>query len=120
MPLANPAPGFPRTVEVVKTEEKGTDVNIATYILLDAFRRDCDLTVVISNDADLAEPMRILTTEFNQPVGLVNPFSGHPCRELGMLHSVFRRRIRNQVLRECQLPGKLRDGTGIIHRPPEW
>ncbi len=57
MPLANPRPGGARTVEVVKTEEKGSDVNLATYLLLDAFRRRCDSAVVISNDSDLAEPI---------------------------------------------------------------
>jgi len=33
MPLAKPLPGGPRTVEVIKTEEKGSDVNLATYLL---------------------------------------------------------------------------------------
>jgi len=32
MPLANPRRGGARTVEVVKTEEKGSDVNLATCI----------------------------------------------------------------------------------------
>ena len=30
MPLAHPPPGGPATVEVIKTEEKGSDVNLAT------------------------------------------------------------------------------------------
>ena len=30
MPLANPVPGGPRYAEVIKTEEKGSDVNLAT------------------------------------------------------------------------------------------
>src|SRR6266498_1448067 len=41
MRLANPPPGGPATVEVIKTEEKGSDVNLATYLLLDAFKQDC-------------------------------------------------------------------------------
>ncbi len=32
MPLANPRRGGARAVEVVKTEEKGSDVNLATCI----------------------------------------------------------------------------------------
>jgi hypothetical protein len=36
----------PRTVEVIRTE-KGSDVNLATYLLADAFRRDCEAAVVI-------------------------------------------------------------------------
>ena len=42
-PLANPRRGGARTVEVVKSEEKGSDVNLATHLLLDAFERDCDV-----------------------------------------------------------------------------
>ena len=30
MPLVAPPPGGPRTVEVIKTKEKGSDVNLAT------------------------------------------------------------------------------------------
>jgi hypothetical protein len=37
---------------VIKTEEKGSDVNLATYLLLDAFKQDCEAAVVISNDSD--------------------------------------------------------------------
>ncbi len=48
MPLANPPQRGARTVKVVKTEEKGSDVNLATYLLLDAFQRDCKVAVVIS------------------------------------------------------------------------
>jgi hypothetical protein len=40
MPLAQPRRGGARTVQVVKTEEKGSDVNLATYLLLDAFKSD--------------------------------------------------------------------------------
>ena len=43
MLLANPVPGQPPTVEVVKTEEKGSDVNLAVQMLHDAHldRFDC-------------------------------------------------------------------------------
>jgi hypothetical protein len=43
----------PDVVRVYKVEEKGTDVNLATYMLADAFRDDCDQLVLISNDSDL-------------------------------------------------------------------
>jgi hypothetical protein len=50
MPLANPPGSGQRFAEVLKMEEKGSDVNIATYMLVDAFRADCDQLVVITND----------------------------------------------------------------------
>ena len=73
MPLAAPRPGGPRFADVLKMEEKGSEVNIATYMLIDAFRNDCDQLVVITNDSDLAEPVRIINKEMLIPVGIFNP-----------------------------------------------
>jgi NYN domain len=65
----------PDKVKILKTEEKGSDVNLATYMLVDAFRNDCDQLVVITNDSDLAEPIRIINSELNLPVLVLNPHS---------------------------------------------
>jgi hypothetical protein len=54
-------------------EEKGSDVNIATYMLVDAFREDCDQLIVITNDSDPAEPVRIVNKELQIPLGIFNP-----------------------------------------------
>ncbi len=37
-------------VKVFKTEEKGSDVNLATHLLVDGFRNEYELAVVVSND----------------------------------------------------------------------
>ncbi len=55
-PLTSP-PTFTR---VVKTEEKGSDVNLAAHVLNDAWLDKYDCAVVISNDSDLAEPLRLV------------------------------------------------------------
>jgi hypothetical protein len=47
-------------VEVEITEEKGSDVNLASHLLIDGFRARYDLAVVISNDSDLKEPVRFV------------------------------------------------------------
>jgi hypothetical protein len=60
-------------VRVVKTEEKGSDVNVATCLMLDACRRDCEAVVVITNDSDLREPLRIVREELGLVVGVINP-----------------------------------------------
>jgi uncharacterized LabA/DUF88 family protein len=73
MRLASPTAGGTAFVDVVKIEEKGSDVNLATHMLVDAFRRDCDQLVVITNDSDLAEPIRIINKELGVPVGVLNP-----------------------------------------------
>jgi len=48
MPLANPQPTGPKFAEVLKPEEKGSDVNLATYLLADSFRQDADAFVIVS------------------------------------------------------------------------
>ncbi|WP_280306798.1 NYN domain-containing protein [Nocardia neocaledoniensis] len=52
-------------------EEKGSDVNVATHLLTDVFRGHVDGAIVISNDSDLALPLR--TVRQQVPVGTVNP-----------------------------------------------
>jgi hypothetical protein len=119
MMLAAPSPGQPRTAEVIKTEEKGTDVNIASYLLLDAFRGDGDVAVIVSNDADLTEPMRIVLREFTMDVGIANPFRLQSL-ELSRLPVGFRRQIRESMLQASQLPPVLQDKKGPIQRPAAW
>jgi len=45
---------------VADTEEKGSDVNVATHLLLDALAQPpaMDAAIVISNDSDLELPVR--------------------------------------------------------------
>jgi hypothetical protein len=63
----------PGLIDVRLFEEKGSDVNIAAYLLLDAFRGDCEKAVVISNDSDLAEPLRLARDELGIVVVVVSP-----------------------------------------------
>jgi NYN domain len=121
MALANPTTFGPKTVEVIKTEEKGSDVNLATYLLVDAFRKDADAYVVVSNDSDLKEPIRIVCHELNYTVGLVNP---HPpvkrSRALENCRPTFFKQIRAGVLGVSQFPSDLTDTRGAFHKPVDW
>lgn len=60
-PLAQPLPGQ-RYATVLKTEEKGSDVNLAVHLLNDAWQDGYDCAVIVSNDSDLAEAMRLGTS----------------------------------------------------------
>jgi hypothetical protein len=141
MPLAVPRPGGPRFADVLKMEEKGSDVNIATYMLVDAFRNDCDQLVVITNDSDLAEPVRIINKELRIPVGIFNPqtddtavrrarVSGKPLRparpsiELKKV-AKFHRNISSEGpashMALSQFPPVLMDANGLqITKPATW
>lgn len=77
-PAAKPAtyiwnlPG-PRMVQVAKVEEKGSDVNLAAHLVRDAYLNRFDVALVLSNDTDLVEPVRIVTQEVGKQVGLIAP-----------------------------------------------
>ena len=122
LPVADPTlNGGQRTVEVIKTEEKGSDVNLASFLLMDAFRRESDIAVVVSNDSDLEEPIRIVIHELGVPVGLLNPHRPrHRSHKLLDLGPLFFKQVRPSALAACQLPPVLHDEKGEIRRPAGW
>lgn len=60
-------------VSVAHREEKGSDVNGASHLLLDILLGEIDAAVVVSNDSDLQFPVR--QARERVPVGLINPTS---------------------------------------------
>src|SRR5262249_21933251 len=76
MPYATPPPGGPSTVRVIKSEEKGSDVNLSTLLLVDTFDGDFEQAVVVSNDSDLALPIQLVQQKFNLPVIVLFPCGG--------------------------------------------
>ena len=117
-PLARPIPGVPRMVDVLDTKEKGSDVNLAAYLLIDGVKKDCQLAVIISNDSDLVEPIRLARAELGLDVGVLHPHRRH-VKELSQV-ATFYRPIRGRVLRDSQFPSSLTDETGTITKPSCW
>ena len=118
MPLAV-APGQPQTyARVIKTEEKGSDVNLATHLLHDAHTDQFDVAVVISNDSDLLEPIKIVRQVLGKKVGVLNP-QKHPSRAI-LPHIDFIKQIRAGVLKESQFPDQLTDQHGTFSKPGVW
>ena len=105
-------------VNVDKTEEKGSDVNLASHLLWDAFSGKIDVAVLITNDSDLAEPVRIVRNVLNLPVGILNPHQRHSV-ELKQL-ATFIKRIRVNHLKQSQFATNLADGKGKFYKPPQW
>ena len=69
MPCAVPPPNI---VEVIKTEEKGSDVNFSVHLLNDAWKGRYDCAVLVTNDSDMAEGMRLVKSEFREKkLGLI-------------------------------------------------
>ena len=105
-------------VKVVKTEEKGSDVNLATHLLLDGFRNEYELAVIVSNDSDLLLPIRVVTEQFSKPVGLLNP-QKDPSVKL-IPHVMFVKNIRANVLKNSLFPDAMSDKNGQFSKPADW
>ena len=119
MPLVQHAPGTPGLVEVWKTEEKGSDVNLATFLLLDGFDGDYEAAVIVSNDSDLLEPVKVVKYRFGLTVGVLNPHMGHPSVDLRREADFFKS-IQERALRRSLFPPVLTDGAGTFEKPATW
>ena len=119
-PLVDPAPGGPTYVRIWNSEEKGFDVNLATYLVHDAWRGLFDEALVFSQDTDLVEPLRIVRDEIKKPVGMVVLDGKAPGKLAGF--GSFIRQITHARLAAAQFPEKVSFGNKakVVQRPTEW
>lgn len=94
-------------VSVARREEKGSDVNVASHLLIDVLSGSIDAAVVISNDSDLEFPVK--RARERVPVGLINPSSNQLAGRLrGTQHDGVGRHWWHQLtedeIRRHQLP----------------
>ena len=101
-------------------EEKGTDVNIAARMVLDAFRDRFDTALLLSADGDLAGPIQTITEQF-PPRRVVVAFP--PMRHSAELEKVATAsfNINRAKLSKSQLPEEVRKPDGpCLRRPASW
>ncbi len=118
MPLEKPLPSASKFVRVIKTEEKGSDVNLATHLVRDAYENAFDVAVLITNDSDLTEPVDLVRNRLGKTVGIFNP-QKHPAVALTKV-ATFVKTIRAGVLQASQFPGQLTDARGTFVKPTGW
>lgn len=118
MQLAYPSPGQDPYVDVIKTEEKGSDVNLATHMLHDGYNDRYECAVVVSGDSDLLAPVQIVMNELKKPVGVLNP-QKKDCRVL-LKQATFYKHVRKGVLAASQFPATLTDAQGSFSKPKTW
>lgn len=115
----NPVKDARFMVSYASREEKGSDVNVASHLLIDVLSGVVDAAVVVSNDSDLRYPVRHAREVV--PVGLVNPsvnqtagaLRGDPGDGVG---GHWWAQLKPTLLRQCQLP----DPVGGHCRPQGW
>ena len=111
---------MPTHVLVNDMEEKGSDVNLATRLLVDGFNRDYQQAVVVSNDADFAGAMRYVRDGLGLRVVLVNPDRKNPSPKELAQSATYVKRIWKSHLRRSQFPDTLTDEVGVITKPSGW
>ena len=115
MPLALPESGY---VKVIKTEEKGSDVNLALHLLSDGYKNAYDVAVIVSNDSDLLLPVQFVKKELGKKIGILNP-QKHPSKVL-IANADFVKNIRRGVLSKSLFPTTLTDSQGTFTKPATW
>ncbi|MCA9860060.1 MAG: NYN domain-containing protein [Thermomicrobiales bacterium] len=114
---SNPAQGV---VLFDTFEEKGSDVNLGVRLVWDAARGAFDEAIVMSNDSDLAEAIRIVTNEIGKPVLLYSP-DVTVNNALRPPISTDARPLNTKLFKSCLLPDPIVTPAGvIISRPQRW
>lgn len=123
MPVADeckqiPPGRYPRKlVKVLRCDEKGSDVNLATHAVFDGCRKLYEQAVFLSNDSDLEAPARVIR-ELGMPLGVFNPHEFHSKRLKNL--ASFLGRIRESDLAAAQFNDPIADAKGKISKPALW
>jgi len=107
-------------VEVAKTEEKGTDVNLAVQLVADAFHDRFDYAMLFSNDSDLTHAVRIAVKDCKKRVGL---YIDRKAASFKVLKEIvnYVGRITPKILAANQLPDTINLPNGkTIKKPLDW
>jgi hypothetical protein len=118
----------PNTIEVFKTEEKGSDVNLGAHLLMDGFLGKYDAAIVITGDSDLVTPIQMACRQLKKPVGVLNPQRlsgpGHrlPRKSAGLKNAAafYQNGITWSQLLNSQFANPLTDSHGTFHKPTAW
>ena len=107
-------------VEVIKTEEKGTDVNLAVQMAVDAKDNKFDCAMLFSNDSDMAYAVQIATKECKKQVGLYIARKAVTFKVLRR-NITYIRSITPKILASHQFPDEIiTESKRVIRKPNDW
>jgi len=112
--------GRVKTVQVKRPEEKGSDVALASHLIVDAMENRADSYALVTNDSDLLPPLQLLSARGKDLtlVSVANEKYNKAFVSAG-LRSI--RQIRRGTLDSSQFPPTIRDAEGLtIRKPPSW
>lgn len=108
-----------RWVPIWKVEEKGSDVNLGSHLLWDAFHDAADLHLVVTQDSDLMEPLRMVSKGLGKDVAVSYPH-GFVSTKLDQCGPKFRIWITKRELAASQFPASVRFGNKVLYKPRSW
>lgn len=111
--------GKVKTSTFLYTEEKGSDVNLASYILKDSFLSKVDILIIITNDTDLKTPIEIVSKELKKEVLIISP-SSKTAYSLKNIKNVVCYNIETSDLAKSQFPSVIEYNGKIIVKPASW
>ena len=104
-----------RVVKVLRYEEKGSDVNLATRLVEDSFTGGIEHAIVVSNDTDLISP--IASARKRIRVSVISPHA-RLAQELAEVADAAWI-LDTSILKHCRLPVPARDDVGEWLVPPD-
>lgn len=103
-----------------KYNEKMTDVNISTQMIIDAYNDKYDMAMLISGDSDLVPPIKSIHQNFKEK----RVFVAFPPKRFNRSVSTVAKGhliIGRKKISTCQLPLEIRKKDGyIISKPNKW
>ena len=113
--LVGSAGGQPQLVRVRHPEEKKSDVNLATRLIVDACHQNYEQAILVTNDSDFAGALKAVRDEFNLMAVVLNPDSSRTTPVDLRNAATYVRRIRKDHLESAQLPASIEDAQGKIN-----
>jgi uncharacterized LabA/DUF88 family protein len=119
----NPVPNATFMVSYAHREEKGSDVNVASHLLVDVLTSQVDAALVISNDSDLKYPVSYARSKV--PVGLINPSRSYLAGALkgqrgDGVGGHWWKQLTAADFQTCQLSDPVTSPAGTYARPAGW
>jgi hypothetical protein len=102
--------------EIWHSDEKGSDVNLGSHLLNDAWKNSYDLAAVVTNDSDLSAPMK-MSAELGKTIALLHPDNNRSKQLVQCAtHALY---IHDSHLNQAQLPNAIALPNGRVIRKPD-
>jgi hypothetical protein len=108
-------------VRVVRVQEKGSDVNLATRLLIDAASGAFEQAVIVSNDSDLQGPILHVSQNLNLRVTVLQPVLRRAAASVSLARAATASKLLDaRLLSQCLFPDTLAIAGTSYRKPETW